>query len=50
MVAYHEYVNRRHQEQLTPERAYDLIYAVTGDADAADAAYSNIKFSTTPLQ
>lgn len=48
--AYYEYINRRTDEVLTPQRAYDLVFAVTGDEQAANAAFSNVKFSSTPLK
>lgn len=48
--AYHEYINRRPQEFLTPQRAYDLVFAVTGNEQAANNAFSNVKFSSTPLK
>lgn len=48
--AYHEYINRRPQEFLTPQRAYDLVFAVTGNEQAANDAFSNVKFSNTPRQ
>lgn len=48
--AYKEYVDRRSQEQLSPERAFDLVFAVTDDVAAADSAYNNVKFSQTPLE
>lgn len=49
LEAYHEYVNRRQQSKLTPQRAYDLILGVTEDEDAASRAYNNILFAEMPL-
>ena len=50
MEAYHEYLNRPLQTKLSPQRAYNLIYAITEDEDAANAAYNKLLFEETPLE
>ena len=48
--AYHEYVNRRHQSRFSAQRAYDIVLAVTDDAEAADRAYNKIIFEETAYE